>query len=95
MSTTVTVKLQEVSSPAASVTLKVLVVVPTGKIEPEAKPAVCVVVAPEQLSVPTGLVVGYCRTTSSGRVVDRDVGWTTNRRGLVVNYRYGKTAGSF
>ena len=31
-------------------------VVPTGKSALEAKPAVCVVIAPEQLSVPTGAV---------------------------------------
>jgi hypothetical protein len=56
LSTTVTVKLQVVLFPAASVTSNVLVVVPTGKVAPEAKPVVCVVVAPEQLSVPTGVV---------------------------------------
>ena len=56
LSTTVTVKLQEAVKPAASVTRKVLVVVPTGNVAPEAKPAVCVVIALGQLSVPTGVV---------------------------------------
>ena len=54
LSTTVTVKEQTAVFPAASDTLKVLVVVPTGNAEPGGKPAVCVVVAPGQLSVPTG-----------------------------------------
>ena len=49
-------KLQEVLFPAASVTSNVLVVTPTGKVSPEAKPAVWVVMPPEQLSVPTGVV---------------------------------------
>jgi hypothetical protein len=56
LSKTVTVKLQEAVKPAASVTTNVLVVVPTGKVAPDAKPVVWVVVAPEQLSVPTGVV---------------------------------------
>ena len=42
--------------PEASVTLKVLVVTPTGNVEPLGRPLVCVVVCPEQLSVPTGAV---------------------------------------
>ena len=41
---------------APSVTLKVLVVTPTGKLAPEARPAVWVVLAPEQLSVPNGVL---------------------------------------
>ena len=56
MSMTVTVKEQVVVLPDASVTVKVLVVLPEGKVAPLAKPAVCVVVAPGQLSVPTGAV---------------------------------------
>ena len=56
LSTTVTVKLQELVLPAASVARKVFVVVPAGKVEPLASPAVWVVVAPLQLSVPTGVV---------------------------------------
>jgi hypothetical protein len=56
LSITVTVKLQEVVKPTASVTLKVLVVIPRGNVAPEANPAIRVVVAPEQLSVPTGVV---------------------------------------
>ena len=56
VSTTVTVKLQVDELPAASVTLNVLVVVPTGNVEPLARPAVCNVEAPGQLSVPTGAV---------------------------------------
>ena len=40
--------------PTASVTLNVLVVTPTGNVLPLARPAICVVVGPEQLSVPTG-----------------------------------------
>ena len=42
--------------PAASVTRKVLVVVPNGKLLPLGKPAIWLVLAPEQLSVPTGAV---------------------------------------
>ena len=42
--------------PEASVTLNVFVVTPTGKVEPLERPAVCVVVCPAQLSVPTGTV---------------------------------------
>jgi len=42
--------------PVASVTLNVLVVTPTGNVEPLGRPLVCVVVWPEQLSVPTGAV---------------------------------------
>src|SRR5260370_32688639 len=42
--------------PARSVTLKVLVVVPFGKSEPEARPAICTVTEPGQLSVPAGAV---------------------------------------
>ena len=53
---TVTSKEQEAVLPEASVTLKVLVVVPMGKVVPLAWPAVWVVTAPEQLSVPTGTV---------------------------------------
>ena len=56
VSLTFTVKEQLVLLPLASVTVKVLVVVPTGKVAPLARPAVCVVVEPEQLSVPTGAV---------------------------------------
>ena len=56
LSLTVTVKLQVLVFPVASVTLKVLVVVPTGKVALLANPAVCVVAAPVQLSVPTGVV---------------------------------------
>ena len=53
-SVTVTVNEQAALFPEASVTTKVLVVIPTGKFEPEASPAVCIVLAPAQLSVPTG-----------------------------------------
>jgi uncharacterized protein (DUF983 family) len=56
LSATVTVKLQLAVWLLAAVTVKVLVVTPTGKLLPPAKPAVCAVVAPEQLSVPTGAV---------------------------------------
>ena len=52
---TVTVKEQEVLFPDPSVTVNVFVVIPIGKVLPEASPAVCVVVA-VQLSVPTGAV---------------------------------------
>jgi hypothetical protein len=47
---TVTVNVQELLFPLASVTKNVFVVVPTGKVEPLGKPAVCVVIAPGQLS---------------------------------------------
>lgn len=53
---TVTVKAQVLVLPAPSVTLNVLVVTPTGNAAPDAKPEVCTVVGPEQLSVPTGAV---------------------------------------
>ena len=50
LSVTVTVKLQLAVLPEASVTRKVLVVTPTGKVEPLESPAVWVTVWPEQLS---------------------------------------------
>jgi hypothetical protein len=54
-SVTVTVNEQvEVRPPA--VTEKVFVVTPRGKADPLARPAVRTVLAPEQLSVPTGAV---------------------------------------
>ena len=56
LSDTVTVKEQLAVFPEASVTLNVFVVVPFGKVAPEANPAVCTVVEPVQLSVPTGAV---------------------------------------
>ncbi len=56
MSTTVTVKLQVAVFPEASVTMNVLVVSPTGKDDPDAKPAVCAVLDPEHKSVPVGAV---------------------------------------
>ena len=52
----VTLNEQEAVLPAASVTMKVLTVVPTGKAEPEGRPAIWVVTAPGQLSVPIGAV---------------------------------------
>ena len=52
----VTVKEQLEVFPEPSVTKNVLVVVPTGNIEPEANPVVCWVTTPEQLSVPTGVL---------------------------------------
>ena len=52
---TVTLKLQFAVSPLASVTVKVLVVVPKGNAEPEANPAVSAVIWPGQLSVPDGV----------------------------------------
>ena len=56
LSVTVTVKEQVAVNPAPSVTLNVLVVVPLGKEAPLAEPAIWVVDAPEQLSVPVGAV---------------------------------------
>ena len=56
MSVTVTVNEQVAVLPKASVTKNVFVVEPTGKDAPLPKPAVCVVVEPAQLSVPTGVV---------------------------------------
>ena len=56
LSLTVTVKLQLAVFPAPSVTRNVFVVVPAGNVAPLARPAVCVVVAPGQLSVPDGVV---------------------------------------
>ena len=56
VSVTVTVNAQVAVLLAPSVTLNVLVVTPTGNDAPEAKPAVWIVLGPEQLSVPTGVV---------------------------------------
>ena len=56
VSFTVTVKLHAAVLPTASVTVKVSVVVPTGKVAPLPRPAVWIVDAPLQLSVPTGSV---------------------------------------
>ena len=56
VSLTVTVKEQAAVLPEPSVTVKLFEVVPERKLDPLAKPAVCVVVAPAQLSVPTGAV---------------------------------------
>ena len=56
LSTTVMVNEQDVVFPAASVAVWVTVFTPTGNVAPEARPAVRAVVAPEQLSVPTGAV---------------------------------------
>jgi hypothetical protein len=53
-SSTVTVKEQDVILFEASVAVNVCIVIPTGNVAPLAKPAVCVVTTPEQLSVPTG-----------------------------------------
>src|SRR5687767_4571711 len=55
LSITVTVKLQVANRPAVSVTLKVLVVVPTGKFDPLAIPPVCTKEATAQLSPVVGL----------------------------------------
>src|SRR5205085_4454884 len=52
----VIVKLHDEVFPDASVTTKVFVVTPTGNVLPLARPVVCAVVAPMQLSVPTGAV---------------------------------------
>src|SRR5438067_7220508 len=54
LSRTVTVKLQAAVLPAASLTTNVLVVTPSGNNEPLARPAVCAVLEPGQLSVPNG-----------------------------------------
>ena len=51
---TVTVKLHVAVLFAASITTKVLIVVPTGNIEPLGKPRVWVIVAPEQVFVNEG-----------------------------------------
>jgi len=52
---TVTVKLQLLLLPEPSTTSKIFVVIPTGNTLPLGSPDVCVVTAPEQLSVPTGV----------------------------------------
>jgi hypothetical protein len=54
VSFTVTVKEQVAVLPLASVTRKVLVVAPSGKLLPLASPPIWTVVAPAQLSLPTG-----------------------------------------
>ena len=53
---TVTVKEHVAVKPAPSVTVCVTKVVPIGKVDPLERPAVKTVIAPEQLSVPTGAV---------------------------------------
>src|SRR5919198_5166494 len=67
-SVTVTVKLQVAVLPEASVTWKVLVVMPTGNNAPLARPLVWTVVAPEQLSVPTGTMKFTIAPQASGSV---------------------------
>ena len=52
---TVTLKEHCAVLPAASVTLKVFVVVPAGNVPPLGTPAIWVVTAPGQLSAPTGV----------------------------------------
>ena len=52
----VTVKPQVAELPLASVTLNTFVVTPTGNAEPLVRPAVCIVIGPEQLSAPVGEV---------------------------------------
>ena len=54
VSVTVTVNEHEDVNLPASVTVNVFVVVPVGNVAPLGRPAVCAVVAPGQLSVPTG-----------------------------------------
>ena len=56
VSFTVTVKLDVVVLPAASVALYVTVVVPTGKVDPLTGPAVCAMLLPVQLSAAVGAV---------------------------------------
>jgi hypothetical protein len=56
VSLTVTVKAQVAELPEPSVTVKLFEVVPTGKLDPLANPAIRIVVAPGQLSVLTGAV---------------------------------------
>src|SRR6478752_6369619 len=51
---TVTVKLQVLCRPAASVAVETIVVVPGGNSVPLAGPLVCTIVAPGQLSVTVG-----------------------------------------
>ena len=46
---------EQFAVPPPAVTLNVFVVVPTGKLAPDANPAVWLVDAPGQLSVPTGV----------------------------------------
>ena len=54
MSNTVTVKLQEALLPEASAAVQVTVVLPTGKVEPEA--GVQLTVTPGQLSLAAGVI---------------------------------------
>jgi hypothetical protein len=51
VSLTVTVKAQVAELPEPSVTVKLFEVVPVGKLDPLAKPAVCAKFAPAQLSL--------------------------------------------
>jgi hypothetical protein len=69
--TTVTVKEHCAVKPAPSVTVCVTVVVPIGKVDPLAKPPVLTVVAPEQLSVPTGAV--YVTTAPAALVAITEI----------------------
>ena len=56
LSVMITVNEHVAELPLASVTLNVLAVVPIGNVAPLARPAVCIVIGPEQLSDPTGEV---------------------------------------
>ena len=56
VSVTITSKLQKLVLPAASVAVKLTVVVPTGNVSPEAGPLVWRIVAPSALSVNSGIV---------------------------------------
>ena len=56
VSRTVTMNEQLAVAPLAALTWKVWVVAPKGKVVPDACPKVWAVVAPAQLSVPTGVV---------------------------------------
>ena len=70
---TVTVKLQDAVLPAASVAVKILVVVPTGNVEPLAKPLVLETVA-EQLSVAVTLNAATAPQVPGALLILRGVG---------------------
>ncbi len=94
LSFTVTVKLHVAVLPLASVTVKLLIVVPTAKADPLVKPAVWVVVNPAQLSLDV-TVYGRLRTGATRVRNDGDIAWTSNCRQLVVVHCHRKaTCGS-
>ncbi len=90
LSITVTAKEQVAVLPAASVIIKVLVVVPMGNVAPEAMPAVWVMVGPAQLSEEEP----ESNHGTTLRDLDADVGRAGDDRNLVIHDGHGEGTGS-